>query len=76
MRWVRYPGPGQFRGEGKWYPEDNFSPGTVDSYIRSQYLPVMESDEKPDDSQPTDFTATLKPEDLKNPSPHGSDAVS
>lgn len=24
-RWVRYPDPGQFRGEGPWYDYDEFA---------------------------------------------------
>lgn len=48
MRWVKYPNPGQFRGDGDWIP---FT-GTEDEWeylLTTNYLPVKDQDEKPSD---------------------------
>ncbi len=45
-RWVKYPGPGEFRGEGEWMPVEsiNFLDTTVDEgwqYLKeTNYLPT------------------------------------
>jgi hypothetical protein len=50
-RWIKIPGPGQFRSQGEWREvnEENKSEVQYWEYCRtSGWLPVHESDEKPD----------------------------
>ena len=63
-KWVKMPGPGQFRGEGKWvevagkFTMNNglmpaFMGSTVnedfyDYCVKTNYLPTSEQDEKPE----------------------------
>jgi hypothetical protein len=61
-RWVKIPGPGQFRGEGEWkefdsqYPMSQFTTKEIREatmeedwqyLVMTSYLPTMVSDEKP-----------------------------
>lgn len=60
-RWIKFPGPGQVRGEGEWrevdpkarYPEEDvgrLSPNEYWEWCReSGYLPTAEQDEVPED---------------------------
>jgi len=54
-RWIKYPAPGQFRGEGAWVKleEIQVTNCTHDEYwewlVSTDYLPTKEQDEKPQD---------------------------
>lgn len=50
-KWIKVPKPGQFRGEGKWYLAEEAcdSAEQLKEIEESNFLPVVESDEKPED---------------------------
>ena len=56
QKWVKYPAPGQIRGEGSWYRLEDLklTEAEWDHYRRTQFLPVYEGDvppwEVPDDA--------------------------
>jgi hypothetical protein len=49
-RWVREPGPGQIRGEGKWVEFDGSYHFTWDWLVHTGYLPTHIGAEPPDDA--------------------------
>lgn len=54
QKWVQYPGPGQFRGEGPWLKIEDV-PMTEGEWRRVkeiEYLPTHEGDEPPEDALP------------------------
>lgn len=48
-RWIKWPGPGQIRGEGEWREISTLALGLADwkSINASGYLPTHEGDETP-----------------------------
>lgn len=58
-RWVKVPGPGEFRGEGKWMEfEETTSKLSKeeqeigwDFLVKSKYLPTAIQPEKPDETK-------------------------
>lgn len=51
-KWIKRPGPGQFRGEGQWekIPEHSSAAQDYWDYCKaSGYLPTREQDTKPYD---------------------------
>ncbi len=57
-RWIKVPGPGEFRGEGKWFEFDKFKDiqelsetdreHTWKYYTSTGFLPVQVCEEKPE----------------------------
>jgi hypothetical protein len=49
QRWVRYPGSGEFRGEGKWTKIENLGLTVLEfeEIQQSKYLPTHEGAEPP-----------------------------
>lgn len=49
-KWVRYPGPGQFRGEGTWrtIADLKLTEGEWDELAESGFLPTHEGPEPPE----------------------------
>jgi hypothetical protein len=49
-KWIKVPGPGQFRGQGEWIEIDAASPEDVsawETHRETGYLPTAEQEEKP-----------------------------
>jgi len=48
-KWIRYPGPGEFRGEGEWHSIDDLgvSEEKFAEYKESGFLPTHEGDAPP-----------------------------
>ena len=50
-KWIRIPGPGEFRGEGKWtefdYNSNKRRRDEYDYYKETGYLPTHEGDTPP-----------------------------
>lgn len=51
QRWIRMPGPGQFRGQGTWYRLESTGHTVKDyEYIKQTgYLPTYEGEIAPDE---------------------------
>ena len=53
QRWVKWAGPGEFRGEGKWIKLEEIQTENHETYwvwlLRTAYLPTFVSKESPDD---------------------------
>ncbi len=53
-KWIKVPGPGEFRGEGQWFEIDEKKRGQLEEWEhcrKTGYLPVREQDEKPGDDE-------------------------
>jgi hypothetical protein len=48
-RWIKWPQPGQIRGEGKWEESTPITSDYFEHCKRTGWLPTAEQDEKPDD---------------------------
>lgn len=48
-KWIKWPGPGQIRGEGKWYKIEELVMTDLDWewYHIHEYVPTYEGDEPP-----------------------------
>jgi hypothetical protein len=48
-RWIKLPGPGEFRGEGEWFNFDELAPKgwSWEELQSTKYLPTVEQDTKP-----------------------------
>jgi hypothetical protein len=49
-KWIKVPGAGEFRGEGEWVEarDSGYTEEEVRAIEESNFLPVVESDEKPE----------------------------
>ena len=48
-KWIKVPGPGEFRGEGKWMllEDTKYTIFDWDYCVNNNYLPTAEQEEKP-----------------------------
>jgi hypothetical protein len=55
IRWLKIPGPGEFRGEGNWWKIEDLKDCSVEDWewnVETGYLPTHEGDEPPKEEKP------------------------